>query len=292
MACVNHRDKEATRECTTCLRLWCPLCVRQVKAGTGILEACQKCNGVLRECSKTVKTGAVALHDLLTRPFTVDGLLSAAGLAAAAYVGHLLAYLPGFGAIGTLIGLVYTATLIAYYFQIIDHIGQNRDGLPGPSDAVDDVPHLLSTALRGIVCLLVGTAPLLIWLYKVRDPDVPLTGVSAALHVVGLLMLGMTYMPAVLLAIVLTNSTLGALYPIAWIKIISRAPVSYLGLVLLFIISVIAYWIFTLMAGVLAVVIPIGGVFVVSMVQCLLLFVQACLTGGFLRRNADAFGWD
>src|SRR5439155_22577121 len=114
-------------------------------------EACARCNGLLRESSKTVKTGARALQDLLARPFTVDGLVTAAGLAAAAYVAHLLQYIPGLSAIGTLINLIYLAGLIAYYFQIIDHVGQDRDGLPGPSDGMDDIPHHIAIVPRGVV---------------------------------------------------------------------------------------------------------------------------------------------
>jgi hypothetical protein len=139
------------------------------------------------------------------------------------------------------------------------------------------------TSLRGWICVTVGTAPFLVWHWAL--------GGRGAATALALLVAGMLYMPAVLIAVVLTGSTLGALYPVAWIQIIRRAPASYARLVALFALSLVAYFCFTVLSQLAAGWIPFLGDMLVGTVANLLLFVQAVIVGAFLRRHAEEFGF-
>jgi hypothetical protein len=106
-----------------------------------------------------------------------------------------------------------------------------------------------------------------------------------------LVLAGQLYMPAAVLAVTLTSSTLGALWPVAWIKIIARAPAAYAYFALV--------WIGSLMLGIVLVIalalqLPRTaiGYFSEGLVWCMFWFAQAVLVGNFIRENAQAFGWD
>lgn len=271
------------RQCSRCRRAWCPACVRTSTASGKPIEYCTKCKGTLHAPSVSVAHPALDLADLIARPFSVEGLLTAAAIAFGAW----LSWMPG---LGRLFAVAATAALVGYYFQIIDHVGSDKPGLPGPSDDVEGPLKWLAKCGRGLLCVLVGAAPALIWFYGYRDPAAPPT--TNALITIGLTVVGMSYMPAALLTVVLTGSTLGVLYPVAWVKIIARAPASYLKLVLLFMLSAVAYLLTMMFSTVFSLLIPFVGSLLVGTVTNLMLFVQACLVGGFLRRHADLFGWD
>jgi hypothetical protein len=285
LRCANHADVKTDKQCTYCQRFLCDQCVRRIKAGTGWLEACPKCQGRVVVAHVSVPPVGEQLRDLVGRPFGAEGIFTALGIAVAGW----LSWLP---VIGGLLWLAYIAALVGYYFQIIDHIGREREGMPGPSDAVEDVTSMLGLLFRGVLCLLVGTAPLLIWYYFVRrlDPNATPQGTRATIF--GLLLIGQLYLPAAVVAVTLTNSTGGALWPIAWIRIIAAAPVSYALLVLLFVGSVVLFWVGSTAAAATVGRIPIVGGLITMTITNLLLFLQASLVGGFLRRNAEAFGYD
>lgn len=101
----------------------------------------------------------------------------------------------------------------------------------------------------------------------------------------------MCLVPASILAVVLTQSTLGAVWPVAWVRIIARAPTQYLRLVLPFLASgavwLAAGWAARATLGRL----PIAGGIGVATLDALLGFAQAALVGGFLQRNASEFGY-
>ncbi len=277
MVCVSHRRAPAARQCTRCQRLWCALCVKQLNVGGKLLEVCAKCGGRLQEPTVLPAPPDFDAAQLLARPFSVDGLVTAAAIALPGALG----FIPGFGG---LLQLIYYAAVVAYYFQIIGFVGDGGEGLPGPSDAGDTPLALFFTALRGELCIVVGTAPYLVWHFVGHD----LGGAPVAL---GLLVAGMTYLPAVLIAVVLTGSTLGALYPVAWVQIIARAPRSYALLVGIFTLSIVAFFGITFLAAAAAGFIPVIGTWLVGTVANLLLFAQAALVGGFLRRHAQDFGY-
>lgn len=276
MNCVSHPRAAATRQCTRCRRAWCPLCIKQLPAGGRLLELCARCAAPLGAPTENPPPPRLDAADLFARVFGVDGVLTAAAIA----LPGALTGIPGFGA---LFAVAYYAALVGYYFQVIAWVGEDRAGLPGPSDAVESPGHLVMTSLRGWICVTVGTAPFLVWHYA-------LAGRRAAAGL-ALLVAGVLYMPAVLIAVVLTGSTLGALYPVAWIAIMRRAPASYARLVALFTLSLGAYFFFTMLSALVAGWIPILGTWFVGTVANLLLFVQAVVVGAFLRRHAGEFGF-
>jgi MFS family permease len=101
----------------------------------------------------------------------------------------------------------------------------------------------------------------------------------------------MTYLPAVLVTVVLTGSTLGALYPVAWVRIVARAPRSYAILVLVFFAALIVGGLLIPFAGGVLAHVPVFGGWLQQTLIVLLAFAQACLVGGFLHRHADDLGF-
>jgi hypothetical protein len=94
------------------------------------------------------------------------------------------------------------------------------------------------------------------------------------------------------LTVTITNSTVGAVWPVAWARIIARAPASYALLVALFVGSIVAWWLGSWAAAATLGRVPLLGGLLVVTVDNLLAFAQAALVGGFLRRNAAALGYD
>ena len=282
MGCVSHPQVPAARQCGRCQRQWCNLCVKQLNAAGKLLEVCVKCNAPL-QLPHAAPPPSFDLAELLRRPFGSDGLITAVALASPVLLGSLLTFVPG---VPGLCLLAYYGSVIGYYFQIIAHIGDGKPGLPGPSDLGDDVASLLKMCARGWLCVLVGSSPYFIWLYLLRTPDTPI-----ALSTVMLVaLLGLSYLPAVIVSVVVTDSTLAALYPVIWIKVIARAPRSYLTLVGLFLLALLAFVVMRLVTLALASVLIVGP-FLVAALSNLLVFVQAAVVGGFLRRHAEDFGY-
>jgi hypothetical protein len=101
----------------------------------------------------------------------------------------------------------------------------------------------------------------------------------------------MTYLPAVLVTVVLTGSTLGALYPVAWVRIVARAPRSYAFLLLFFAGAVVAAALLFAAANRLFGALPLVGDWLTYTLLLVLAFAQASLVGGFLHRHADELGY-
>jgi hypothetical protein len=180
--------------------------------------------------------------------------------------------------------IFYLSALVGYYFTIIHHVGDGRDGLPGPSDATEDFFDIAGFAARGILCAGLGLLPWLGWVLVAHDPP------RGALTI-ALLVAGQTYMPAALLAVVFSSNGLAAAWPPAWIAVISRAPHAYLRFVGLWLGSVMvgaALCVATL--GVLGDAM-LGGAWLAATVWGLYWFAQAGLVGNFIRSNAGRFSW-
>jgi hypothetical protein len=254
------------------------LCIKQLNVGERILEICALCKtplGPVNERARpSPKTGG-----LLSRALSPEGLLTAAAIAV---LDAGLVWIPR---LGTFVHVVCTGAVVAYYFQIIAHIGDGKPGLPGPSDAMEDIGDLRRQSTRGWVCVLAAALPFIIW--RFLNPGVtPEPAVAASLAALGLL-----YLPAAIVCVVLTGSTWGAVYPIAWIQVILRAPASYVRLLGVFVLSL----------GTLSLVyfggraaigwIPFLGTFIIDTVVAMALFAQAALVGGFLMRHAEDFGY-
>jgi hypothetical protein len=267
--CRVHAEVMATRQCTGCDATWCDHCGTTV----GPRKACPDCGHVLERCDAGEMSIDRALGDAARRLFTMEGLTTSAAIAVvyalAAYSWPLL--------------LIYFSALASYYFVIVRHVGDGKDGMPGPTDTVDDWTETVSFAIRGVLCALVGFAPVILYLVYGSSVD--------HITVLGLLAIGQLYMPAAILAVAVSNSTFGAIWPVAWVQIISRAPDRYARFAFVWLGSVIAGFGLSLATAIL---LPpnIIGAYGAGLVWCLYWFGQAVLVGHFLQQNRSRFGWN
>lgn len=285
MSCARHPQAEAFRRCTRCGAAHCDECVRKVKAGLGFLEVCSQdgCDGPLETVYAAVAGPSESLLTDLRRPFTLSGLAMAVALAAP----ELLSGLPMAGGI---FHAIYFAALSGYYFRIVDHVGQGRQGLPGPSDGFEDMWTLIRDVLKANLCFLVALVPLIVWL--ILTPRVGHLLASGSLAPIVPILVGLAIVPAAVLGVVLTRSTIGAIWPVAWIRIIARAPIAYLRLVGLFLAAGVVWMLVGRLTGLLFGRIPFFGNWLVATAIDIVVFLQATLVGGFLRRNADELGYE
>jgi hypothetical protein len=281
MRCVSHAQTKAIKQCTSCQRAFCGLCVKQLTIGARVLEVCSACKQPLGPVTTRIRPSP-ALGDLLSRPLSLEGLLTAAAISLLAAA---LGWMPG---IGNFVHFACGAALVAYYFQIIAHIGEGKPGLPGPSDAIEDLGEMRRQTLRGWVCVFAAALPFIVWNNILHDGD----GIASPPIALLLVALGLPYLPAAIVCVVLTSSSWGALYPVAWFQVITRAPASYAKLLGLFLLSLAVVGLILVVGRATLGHIPIAGYFVVDTVVNLALFAQAALVGGFLMRHAEDFGYD
>jgi hypothetical protein len=284
LTCVKHPRMPANKQCTRCQRGWCEACTRKVHVAERTIESCPHCNAPVREPTPGVAAGAdESWGATLLRPFSVEALLTALAIAVPSWIAS---FLSGLGAL--LFSLVAFACVTAYYFQTIDHIGRGRPGMPEPTGGVDSWGDVISLTWRGCLCIVIGFAPFLYWFFLVARGQAeanPFVGL-------GMLLVGQAYMPAAILCVVITDSNVGAIWPPAWIQIMARAPASYLALVGLYIASLAAGWFLRGVLGQAALHVPFVGTLLAVAIGNALTFVQAAVVGGFLRRNAEHFGYD
>jgi hypothetical protein len=244
--------------------------------------SCPLCHSPLEPLNRETAAplrASVPLGDLLRRPFRVEPILTALAISLPVW----LSWLPGFGRFLAALGF---AAAVAYYFQVIDHVGRGEDGMPESTQIIENPGDIIKFSIRGGLCVLVGLLPFLAWWYLLRD------GGEAATAGLGWLVAGQVYMPAALLTVVITGSTAGALWPLAWVEIVRRAPIQYLSLAGVYLVSIVVLFfagdVFKAALG----FIPVAGGLLALTLERLLWFTQAALVGGFLARNADKLGWD
>lgn len=270
MACERHPDTVETRRCTGCAKVWCDACARSVGVSAHVI--CPECGHALHGYAPQVPAGD-ALMGAVRRAISTEGIATAGAMAVLYALGSSL----------YAIVLIYLATLVSYYFMITHHVGAGLPGLPGPSDTVDHWGDIVPRAIGGVLTAALGLLPIILWSVLVVEPTDPRISI-------GLLLVGQIYMPAVILAIAVTNSPWAALSPIAWVRVIARAPGPYVRFV--------GLWVFSVGIGLawLRIVVELGdsipALFVAAFVWNLFWFAQAALVGTYIRQNAEAFGWD
>lgn len=271
MACANHPGKVELYRCTSCDARWCAACVATVTVAGRV--ACPTCGHAVHKASPALGA-ADSIRDAVRRVASLEGVTTAAGFAVAYMLARWV----------SVFGIFYLSALVGYYFTIIHHVGDGRDGLPGPSDATEDWLEVAGFAARGVLCAGLGLLPAIAWLVATRDLPHGATAVV-------LLVLGQIYMPAALLAVSFSGNGLAVAWPPAWIAIISRAPRAYFRFVGLWLGSVIAGA--ALCAATLAVLgdAMLVGAWLAATLWALYWFAQAGLVGNFVRSNAETFGW-
>jgi hypothetical protein len=267
MRCKTHGGVEATRQCTSCSAGWCGDCAQTV----GIRQACPDCGHVLATADAEVHGLADSLRDVSQRLVTLEGLTTIGALS----VFYAVLAFSRFAI------FLYLSTLVIYYFAIVRHVGEGKDGMPGPTE--DELGRTVSFAFRGLFCAAIAFAPALAYVGLSSEHD--------TVTLLALVVLGQTYLPAAVIAIALSDNTLAALWPVAWVKVIARAPSSYLRFVGLWICS------FAIGAGLEAATMVmlddnVFGFFAQAMVWTAFWFAQAVLVGHYIRENRTAYGWD
>jgi hypothetical protein len=275
MLCAHHPHVEAAWECRDCGRAWCDPCAKQVgEQHEGWLRASCACGCLLRSRrTRRLFTGREDLTELARRTFTSEG-------ASAALACAIPSVIPSVG------GWISSAAVAAAYFIIVDHVGRSRDGFPMLTEGVGDIDELRSAAIKGVAVAGVAFAPLAIYTSgSVLKPSDLLDSPISLL----LILLPLLYMPAAILALVVTRSPLGALWPVAWFRIVSGAPSLYAELVGLFAVSAIAWWLCNVSIVAVFGTIPLIGTLLAGAISNMLLFTQACFVGEFLRRSGHTF---
>ena len=279
MQCDQHPEAQAFHECSRCGVWHCEACAKRVHAGkvkSAPILVCPRCDGVLRETAKPVLAGKEEASDLLRRPLSGEGALTAVMLA----VPYWFSSAPA--GLGLACSFVYFSCLAGFYFQTVDHIGRGKEGLPfSPSEITKS--DLLRSLFRGFLCAAVALGPALFW-FNVARGGLP----------VGLLLLvfGALCAPAAILAIVVTGRSLNALWPGAWVQIAMRSPETYVKLAGVFLLSSVI-WVASLALVVFTLGrLPFLGNLITGAVNASFALAQAALVGGYLRRNAESFGYD
>jgi hypothetical protein len=242
-----------------------------------VLATCPACGGLARPVAlERVAPEGEDLAELVRRPFSGEGLGAVVAMAIPyAFVGFPMPFL------GRLALFIYGGVLASYYFQIINHVGLGRPGMPFSAD-VGSRSELSSAVGRGLACFAVAFGPA--WAVSFFMPNrVALLAAFA---------LGIALVPASVLAIAITQNALSGLWPPTMARIIARAPGAYAQLVGVFAVSSGVWWLGYTLANATLGRIPVVGDLGVGIVINVLALLQAVLVGGFLRRNAAEFGYD
>jgi hypothetical protein len=291
--CTLHPEVEAPWECVRCGAVLCDACVRYLESGVSVqrVAGCSRCGSVLRRAARTLAPPLEQMRELMRRPFSAEGLIMAGALAvpaglAALATGPVVSVSQAAGMLA--IRGIYLGSLAGYYFQTVDHVGRGDPGLPFSSNSVFDRMTLLYAVGRGAVCFGVGFGPMLIWRALVPIQSTPLDLLSSFVW----LALGLALMPAAVIGTVLGGGALAGAWPLNWARIIGNAPSSYARFAGLFAGTAVAG--VALFVAVQETIgrIPVLGGFASGMALSLAAIVQAVIIGGFLRRNAEDFGYD
>lgn len=276
--CFDHPTVAAAGVCAQCTHGWCDRCARRAGMHKDVCPGC----GVL-----LAMPPAGGADDVLARLVSKDSLVMAASFAV---VNLLLDFLHGGGPVpgsGGLFKVIALGAFVGYYFNIVQHVGGGAAGMPGPAELMDDMMTMASRAVRGVGCVLVALAPVIIWLFAAHPSGDP----SAHWPMLVLLVVaGQLYMPAVIIAVTLGDSGLNALWPPMWFRIVARAPGPYASFALLWLASVFVGGAIVAVLQQIAMAIPYLGAVIAGMLSCMFWFLQAILVGRFMRQNAEAFG--
>jgi hypothetical protein len=280
MHCVIHPTAEAVWDCSRCERLHCQACVRRVGTGPRWLSACAHCDGVLRPLQvERVPAAQELMRDLLARPLSPPALATALTVA----IFGALSDIP-WPVLDLAMAAVALIALAGTWFNAVDHIARGRPGFPAPVEADGWSPRTQAT--RGLLCVLVVATPFGLWLAANRGAE-GLGDLLAARPLTGALIGAgsLTWLTAAVLAVLASISGLAAFWPPALVAVVARAPRLYLLLLAQIVLT----------SAVALVAVPLAGHtpylsrFLASGVASLVLFAQAALVGGFVRRHRELY---
>lgn len=160
MFCARHPVAEAELECRDCGKLHCNSCIKRVKAGAKELLVCSHCEGILRPVARIVLSSSEEFQDLISRPFSQEGITTAIALAVFSWIGGISGLLPGGRFFGPWLSLISYAYLIHYFFLIIGHVGDGKKGLAGVMDSVFDWWDIFHEIGKVALCIAICSIPI------------------------------------------------------------------------------------------------------------------------------------
>ena len=190
MFCARHPTREAHWQCRGCGRLHCDDCVRRIPAGRRPIEACSYCDNVLIPVAVVVVPEKNEYTDVLKRLFSTDGLITIVALTIFFWVASF---------VGSFLLPLYFAGLGGYYFQVIQHVGWGRKGLPYSS--LSD--EILREILRAGVCWFMAMLPTFLWCLATGTTIDEIKHHLTAFWIC--LAIGLSYTPAAILSAVVTS---------------------------------------------------------------------------------------
>jgi hypothetical protein len=271
--CFDHPTRAADGACEPCGRAWCGECLSAAKLHVTVCKTCGRAAGALL---------AEGAGEFVGRLMSRDGVAMAVGLGV---FGALISLISSGGAIAmgwafVMAWVIYASCVVGTFFAIIQHVGAGRAGMPHAVDA-DHLSTMFARVGRGLVCFGVGLAPLAVWWFAGHGRDPVMAGV--------MLVLGQLYMPAVLVAVTVSDHTGNALWPPVWVQIVARAPAAYARFAVVWVVTVfVGGAVVGAAEAAVADAVPVVGDMVATTLGMLFLFAQAILVGQFLRRNSVA----
>jgi hypothetical protein len=291
--CWNHPQTPAVYECIRCPGSFCSECApERGRAGHVALRFCPACGAV---CQPAGTRGQVAppektffqhIPDAFQYPFRGDGwalLLGAAIFfaildAAARFISALGLYL--FSIFALLASLIALGYLVACIQKVVTSSAQGEETLPSWPDVSNGFDDIVVPFLQFLGVLAFCFAPALLLSTLMDD--------SLQWLVIPLFLLGLSYFPMALLA-VLTLDTVGALHPKLILTSIFRIPLLYLSAcILLFILLATGFFV-SQFAG--SIPIPILPLFISHFIFLYFLVVQMRVLGIMYYSNRDRLGW-
>ncbi len=219
--CATHSNARAAWICGSCDRTLCLDCAAAKPIQSGSVVICLRCGGFGRPITRPVRVAPFweMFPAFLKAIFSPAGLIQ---LLAVALVLYLASWLPG---IGRVLGLfVY----ISYFFRVIASAAQGGEKLPDPDDFLG-IGSVVAPVLRFFVATTTIWLPALLYVLTfiglrslLEDP-----GALSSPVLVVLLLCGLCYFPAAIIAAAIAESVLAVINPMITIRMILRIPGQY-----------------------------------------------------------------
>ncbi len=278
--CSEHPGVPTQVQCLGCERWLCEPCVKVVTARRAELEVCAHCGGVVHDFGPPPPEAIEDLRALPGMLTTQTALATAVTLAIPVAVADFPLLMP--------VLIFYVVGVATWFLAITDHTARGRPGLPGLDDGPWTNAGFGQQIARGVALVVVVLAPYLLWTFAVVGPDD--TSTTGALVGWALLLVGLTYAPAAVIAMVLARATLASAWVPAWIRIVNTDRRSYAELAGQVMGAGLVWIVIEALGDVLLGWLWVIGPLVVTTASNLAVFAMAMLIGRWVRRHRRSFG--
>lgn len=275
MNCTVHEAEIADWQCLGCDNWCCEECVKVIETRTVDLEVCRSCGSMLNQVMVSADVPKEDLRTLAMRALTPEAAITAAGIA---LPGLLAGYLSP-------MWVLYFGMLSTYYLQVVEHVGRGRPGMPHFGDSANLQAGFGGSIARGVAVGVIVLTPYILWRFGYVGID------NDSIFIVDLLMVltGMLYAPAAILAMILAGATLAGAWIPAWIHIVRTDRRGYLQLTKEFLAATGAWLVSLLVLDLVIGWLPFLGTYVVALLSTLVLLVQAVWVGAWLMAHHEDF---